>query len=85
VVRPDRVGDVVLSTPIYHTLKASFPNSFIGALVSPYTSPLLEQNPYIDAVITDEPTKDDFRMKEKFGSIDLTRLFFCSRQSGLLT
>ncbi len=54
-MRPDRIGDVVLSTPLYHTLKDSFPESFVAALVSPFTAPLLEKNPYIDAILTDTP------------------------------
>ncbi len=58
VVRPDRVGDVVLSTPVFHTLKVSFPGCYVGALVSPYTSPLLAGNPNIDLVITDDPGKE---------------------------
>lgn len=53
VVRPDRIGDVVLSTPVYRTLRYSFPGSFIGALVSPFTAPLLENNPNIDIILTD--------------------------------
>jgi len=63
VARPDRIGDVVLSTPVFHTLKDSFPGSFIAALVSPYTGPLLKGNPYIDAVITDGPARKNLRMK----------------------
>ena len=68
VVRPDRVGDVVLSTPVYHTLKKSFEDCFVGALVSSYTKPLLEGNPNIDAIITDDPQGnrlggEDFRKK----------------------
>ncbi len=55
VVRPDRIGDVVLSTPVYHTLKQSFPDVFVGALVSPATSPLLQGNPFIDTILTDDP------------------------------
>lgn len=70
VVRPDRVGDVVLSTPVYHTLKQSLKNCYVGALVSPYTAPLLKGNPYIDTVITDEPGRagvagDSFLRKRK--------------------
>ena len=65
VARPDRIGDVVLSTPVFRTLKKSFPNSFVGALVSPYTSPLLKRNPYIDTVITDDPAKESLQMKVK--------------------
>jgi ADP-heptose:LPS heptosyltransferase len=57
VVRPDRIGDVVLSTPIYHTLKKSFPGSFLGALVSPATRPLLASNPIIDVILTDGPVE----------------------------
>jgi len=60
VVRPDRIGDVVLSTPVYHTLKDSFPGSFIGALVSPGTRPLLEMNPHVDLILTDSSTQHDF-------------------------
>lgn len=68
VVRPDRIGDVVLSTPVYHTLKLSFPGCFVGAFVSPYTAPLLQSNPYIDSIILDESEerrneKDNFRKK----------------------
>lgn len=59
VVRPDRIGDVVLSIPVYHTLKESFPGVFVGALVSSYTAPLLHGNPYIDIIMTDDPDAND--------------------------
>lgn len=70
VVRPDRVGDVVLSTPVYHTLKDSFGGCFVGALVSSYTAPLLMGNPNIDVIITDDPGSEEdeslsFRRKVK--------------------
>ena len=55
VIRPDRIGDVILSTPVFRTLKESFPGAFVGALVSPMTSPLLEHNPSIDVILTDTP------------------------------
>lgn len=63
VARPDRVGDVVLSTPVYHTLKDSFQDSFVAALVSSYTSPILKRNPFVDAVITYDPINENFREK----------------------
>lgn len=72
VVRPDRVGDVVLSTPVYHTLKKSFENCFVGALVSSYTRPLLEGNPNIDTLITDDPEGEQIggeRFREKMKEI----------------
>ena len=68
-MRPDRVGDVVLSTPVYHTLKQLLKNCYVGALVSPYTAPLLNYNPNIDVVITDDPGRegdaDDSFMKKR--------------------
>ncbi len=63
VARPDRVGDVVLSTPVYHTLKDSFPNSFVAALVSSYATPILMKSPFVDAVITHDPVNENFREK----------------------
>jgi heptosyltransferase-2 len=65
VARPDRIGDVVLSTPVFHTLRESFPDSFIGAVVSPYTSSLLVGNPHLNVIITDDPVKENFRTKVK--------------------
>lgn len=72
VVRPDRIGDVVLSTPVYHMLKQSFTDSYIGALVSTYTEPLLYKNPYIDSVITDDAKNtgsDDKSFRQKVSEI----------------
>ncbi len=72
VVRPDRVGDVVLSTPVYHTLKKSFESCFVGALISSYTKPLLEGNPHIDVMITDDPDGESAggkRFREKIKEI----------------
>ncbi len=63
MVRPDRIGDVVLSTPVYHTLKTSFPNSFVGALTASYTCEILRENPFIDVLLTDDGEKQDFRTK----------------------
>ncbi len=64
------MGDVVLSTPVYHTLKQSFEGCFVGSLVSSYTAPLLEGNPHVDLVITDDPGNSEdgrrsFRRKVK--------------------
>lgn len=54
MVRPDRVGDVVLSTPVYRSLRTLIPGAFIGVMVSSYTSPLLHGNPNIDVIIHDD-------------------------------
>jgi heptosyltransferase III len=50
VIRPDRLGDVVLSTPVHETLKKEFPHLHISALVDNAQAGLLEDNPNIDRV-----------------------------------
>lgn len=51
VVRTDRIGDVMLSTPVIKNLRDSFPNAYIAMMVSPYTKDIIEGNPYLDEVI----------------------------------
>ena len=55
VVRTDRIGDVVLSTPVLTAIKKSFPNAFTGMLVRAYTQDVVVGHPDLDAVILDEP------------------------------
>lgn len=50
VSRPDRIGDVLLSTPVYHSLKEKFPNSKIILISYPTVAPLMKANPYINEV-----------------------------------
>ena len=52
IVRTDRIGDVVLSLPMAAIIKKHFPECHITFLLRRYTSPLAENNPYIDEVIT---------------------------------
>jgi ADP-heptose:LPS heptosyltransferase len=59
IIRPDRIGDVILTTPLIKAVKISFPGSFVGVMVGSYTAPLLQYNPYIDEIITDDPDGRD--------------------------
>jgi len=54
LVRTDRLGDVLLTTPLAGALKAHFPDSRIAWLAAPYSAPLLEHNPDIDELIVDQ-------------------------------
>lgn len=58
IVRTDRVGDVLLTTPLGALLKKQFPACRVGWLVRPYTAPLLEGNTSVDYVLLDrdQPT-----------------------------
>ena len=51
VVRTDRIGDLLLSTPVIQALRQSYPNAYIAAMVSPYAKEIVDGNPYLDEVI----------------------------------
>lgn len=50
----DRLGDVVLATPLFRALRQTFPNAFIGAMVQPHTRDVLLHNPHLDEIIVDD-------------------------------
>ena len=52
VVRTDRIGDVVLSTPVLASLRAARPNWKISILVKPALAPLLKDHPDVDTLLT---------------------------------
>ena len=52
VFRTDRIGDLVLATPVAELLKKRFPAAYLTFVVREYASPVLEQNPFIDKILT---------------------------------
>ncbi|MBK9333288.1 MAG: glycosyltransferase family 9 protein [Ignavibacteria bacterium] len=60
VVRTDKVGDVVMITPVIRELRKKFPGSFIGALTNENSSDILTGNPNLDVIIRDNMKKDSF-------------------------
>jgi heptosyltransferase-2 len=56
VARIDRIGDVILSTPIPREIKKARPDSYVTVLVKKYTKDVYLNNPYVDEIIVyDEP------------------------------
>lgn len=51
VARIDRIGDVVLSTPIPREVKKKYSDSFISVLVREQTKDIYINNPFIDEII----------------------------------
>jgi heptosyltransferase III len=51
IVRPDRIGDVVLSTSLPREIKKKYPNSFVAVLLRNYTQDIYLNNPYVDKII----------------------------------
>jgi heptosyltransferase-2 len=54
IVRTDRVGDVVLTTPAIKALRQAYPAARISILVTPSTFDLVNGNPYLDEILTDD-------------------------------
>lgn len=55
ISRPDRLGDVILSTPLPREIKKAFPDSFVAVLAREYTKDVFLNNPYVDQIIIFEP------------------------------
>ncbi len=51
IVRIDRIGDVLLSTPVIKALRDNYPHAYIAMMVSPYGKNIIDDNPYLDEVI----------------------------------
>jgi heptosyltransferase II len=54
IVRTDRIGDVVLTTPAIKAMRQSYPGSRISVLVTPATYDLVNGNPYVDEILVDD-------------------------------
>jgi ADP-heptose:LPS heptosyltransferase len=50
MLRYDRIGDMVITTPIFRELKKSYPNIEINVLASHANHMILKNNPYIDSI-----------------------------------
>ena len=51
IIRLDRIGDVLLSTPVFKTVREAYPKSHISVMVRPYAEDVVLGNPYIDDLI----------------------------------
>ena len=51
IVRLDRIGDVVLSTPVIKALRDAYPEAHIAMMVRPYAREIVEGNQFLDEVI----------------------------------
>jgi heptosyltransferase-2 len=60
IVRTDRVGDVVMITPMIRELRKKYPDAYIATLTQSNTANILLNNPYLDEIIIDDLTKESF-------------------------
>lgn len=57
IVRLDAMGDLILTTPLFRDLKQSFPKSTITVVTHHALRSLVEDNPFVDHVLTLPPVK----------------------------
>ena len=55
IIRPDRIGDVVLSTPLLEALKKTYPSAEVHMLVREATAPVVRHNPYLERILVYRP------------------------------
>jgi len=51
-LRYDRIGDMVITTPVFRELKLAYPHIKITVLASKVNKEVLNNNPYVDHIIT---------------------------------
>ncbi len=54
IVRTDRIGDVVLTTPAIEAVRSAFPAARISILVTPETRQIVDGNPSLNEVLIDD-------------------------------
>ena len=52
ILKYDRIGDMVVATPIFRELKEAFPEISISVLASQINKDVIRNNPYIDEIYT---------------------------------
>ncbi len=69
VTRTDRLGDLVLSLPVFEDIKRRQPDWTVHAMVAPGSVPLVENDPHIDAVWTWTGIETDTELDELEGRL----------------
>ncbi|MEK6705909.1 MAG: glycosyltransferase family 9 protein [Bdellovibrionota bacterium] len=55
VVRPDRIGDVILSTPVFNAIRKHYKDAYLAVLVQETVLPIISGLPAVDEVIVLRP------------------------------
>jgi ADP-heptose:LPS heptosyltransferase len=85
VIRPDEIGDVVMTSAFLRELRRTAPKTFISLVVKPGVQNLVEKCPYVDEVLTWDWTLHGRRavLRRLGRAIALGRRFFWRRHVDL--
>ncbi|MFO7444836.1 MAG: glycosyltransferase family 9 protein [Ignavibacteriaceae bacterium] len=73
ISRPDRIGDVVLSTSLPREIKNQHPDSFVAILARSYTKDIYSYNPYVDEIILiDKPGQTSLDLVKRIRNYSFT-------------
>jgi len=87
LTRNDKLGDVILATPVIASLAASVPQAEIWALVRPACKEVVQDNPHLQGVLLDEGGAEGFsRLLDQIRSLkfDAALILFSDFRMGLL-
>ena len=77
VIRPEKIGDLVVTTPVFRALKESFPGEPVHLLVDETGAALVQHDPHLDRII---PVR--WRDRHRGGHLPLPGLFSLIRKNG---
>ena len=69
VTRTDRLGDMVLSLPLFESIKHAFPNARLSVLASAANAEIARLCMHIDDVFVDTVEARDSKYKDTFGLV----------------
>jgi heptosyltransferase III len=69
LVRNDRIGDLVLTTPAVSALRRHLPEAQIDLLCASYAEPVVRANPHLSEVLTDRGAHDSSDLQELADSL----------------
>ena len=72
LIKLERIGDLVLSTPAIREIRKRFPESHISIIVNPYTKDIVDDLPDVDEVLVYDKNAD---FKDKFFFIKFLRRY----------
>lgn len=58
LIRTDRLGDVLLTTPIIETIRHHYPQAHIAFMATPFTQAIVQGNPHLNEVIVYDRKKN---------------------------
>jgi len=83
LIRTDKIGDVILTTPAVAAIREKYPQAEISFLAGAYARSMLENNGGLDEVITEKGFFETLR-EIRSRNFDIAVIFFVNREVSLL-